>query len=123
MATVTMTTGYGQPGFRKIGGPSAAITMPSGAAANSDVIDKRGYGLIGLILPSLTSTTLKVQVCDTATGTFVDLYTRGGTAVSWATETGSKCYDVPELGSVNFFRLQSSVDQTTTKTIVVQAHV
>lgn len=123
MATITLTPQPGSPALRMPTVASGTITMATGASAVTDVIDKRGFGLVVIILPSLTSTTLSVEVSDTASGTFVPLYTRGGTQVSWASETGSKAYDVPELGSVLFFRLKTSVDQSTTKTIIVQGHV
>jgi hypothetical protein len=67
---------------------------------------------VEIVLPTLDSGTIKVQVCDTATGTFVDL----GANITTATTTGGYA-DTWVIGGYQFIKIVSSANQTAERTI------
>lgn len=122
MATVVLASSFEGARQRKFG--KSEVTLGTGAGTASDIIDKRGYGSIGVRLPTLTSTTLTIEVCeDETTANFVDLYNSSNTQISFASETGGKYIDIPELASANYFRFKSSANQASSRTLVVIGHV
>lgn len=48
----------------------------------SDVVDLGGAAVYGIVLPTLTGTTLSIQGCDTAGGTYVTLKSIAGAAAT-----------------------------------------
>lgn len=56
----------------------------------SNAVDLRGYGLIGLILPTITSANLTFRVSETEGGTYRTLNDATGAAVTITASTGNR---------------------------------
>ena len=123
MATVTLIPDIQNQKYRGHVAASKTQTLPTGANGETDDIDIRGLASIGIILPTLTSTTLSVRVSDADGGTYQPLFTDSNVAVEFTTEVGVKAIDLPQLAPFNFFILRSSADQASIRTITIVGHV
>ena len=84
--------------------------------ATSDAVDLgRDYEYLQVILPALTSGTVKVTVCDTSGGTYQDL----GSSITTATTTGPYS-TVFKLGGWQFIKIVTSVNQGAARSIKVR---
>jgi len=90
-------------------------TIASGGTSTGVIDLAKDYEFIQVILPTLTSGTLKVQVSDTVGGTYQDL------GVSHTTDATTGGYsDVWEIGGYQFLKVVSSASQGAARTIKVR---
>ena len=108
---------------------SVTATIASGAAL-SDAIDVRAYGAGIVIMPAAwTAADLGIQVCATATGTFVPLLDTSngyGTDVSVDAVAAGKAYPLPDyIFAASYIKLWShngsgvAVNQDAARTFTV----
>jgi len=90
-------------------------TIATGGTSTGVIDLGKDYEYVQIILPTLTSCTLKVQVSDTVGGTYQDL------GVSNITNTTTGGYgDVWKIGGYQFLKVVSSVAQAAARTIKVR---
>lgn len=97
------------------------ITIANGQA-NSGVINLQGSKILGIILPTLDSGTVKVQVSHDAAGTFVDVKDTTGASLAFPVGTGAFAMDADYLArfmGYPFAKIVTSVNQTALRTIQV----
>lgn len=72
--------------------------------AISDAVDLRGYGMIGLIIPDLTSADLTFQVSETEAGVYRTVYNADGTIFTLTTLTGNRAISADDLAPLCAYR-------------------
>lgn len=96
----------------------AVITI----AADNDLsaeVDLAGYGLIGLIMPTLDNCNVTFQVSDVSGGTFVDLKSAAGNAVTVTAGVGGfavSADDLAPLCAYRYVKIETSAVQTADRT-------
>ena len=92
-----------------------AATISSGVATSSEVDLGRDFVFLEIIIPTVTSCTLKIQVAEKTGGTFQDL----GSGVTTSTTTGQYSSTF-RLGGYQFIKVVSSVNQGADRLIRVR---
>lgn len=90
-------------------------TIANGATASGEVDLGDNYDFLDVILPTLTSGTLKVQVSDKSGGTFQDL----GKSLVVAATTGAYS-TVFRLGGWHYVKIVSGAAQAADRSILVR---
>jgi len=84
--------------------------------SNSDAVDLRGYGLLGLIVPALDQgSNLQFAVADTEDGTYRAVYGAGGVAVTITLAGGVAAISTAALAPLAAYRwvkIHATVKQT-----------
>lgn len=71
---------------------------------DSDAIDLRGYGIIGLILPTLTACNLTFETSETEAGTYVPIHDDTGAAELITAGTGDRAVAADDLAFLDAYR-------------------
>jgi len=90
---------------------TATITVATNATHSAEVDLGNDWDFLDIIIPSLTSCTLKLQAAQTTGGTFQDL----GSGVTTPTTIGSYS-DVWTLGGYRYVKVVSSASQGANET-------
>jgi hypothetical protein len=107
--------------------PAIQATIANGAAV-TDVIDIGTSGVLaGLKIPAMTtSTVITVQVAESPTGTFVNLFNAAGTGITAACSTSAARgvnFNPDDVCGWRYFKFQAGTGagdaQTGAKTIIV----
>ena len=75
-----------------------------GQATESNAVDLAGYGLIGLILPTLTACNITFKVSETEGGTYRTVYDDLGAAFTIAAATGDRAISTDDLAPLAAYR-------------------
>jgi len=78
--------------------------IPEDPGTTSNAVDLRGYGLIGLILPTLTNCNLTFEVSETEGGTYRALNDNLGAAVTITAATGNRAIAADDLNPLSAYR-------------------
>jgi len=84
------------------------------AAERSAPVDLRGYGMIGLIVPTITPANLTFTVSETQAGAYVTVYNEDGQAWTLTTAAGNRAIsadDMAPLCAYRWVRVVTSVAQ------------
>lgn len=92
-------------------------TIASAGTASAEVDLGNNFEYLNVILPTLTSGTVKVQVSDVSGGTFQDL----GSSVTTSTTTGAYSTTF-KLGGYQFVKIVSSAAQGAERSIKVRGY-
>jgi len=90
-------------------------TIANGGTSTDEINLGKDFEYLQVILPTLTSGTVKLQVSDEAGGTFKDL----GDGVTTATTTGGYATTF-KLGGYQFIKVVSSANQGAARTIKIR---
>ena len=90
-------------------------TIANGAATSDEVDLGRDFEFLDIILPTLTSCTIKIQVAKVGSGTYQDL----GSSITTGTTTGAYSTTF-KLGGWQNIKVVSSVNQGAAKSIEVR---
>lgn len=71
---------------------------------DSDAVDLRGYGMVGLIIPTITTANLTFQMSETRTGTYRTLYNQDGTVFTITAATGNRAISADDLAPLCAYR-------------------
>ena len=71
---------------------------------DSDAVDLRGYGMIGLIVPTITSANLTFEVSETEGGTYRAVTNADGTVFTLTTTTGDMAISADDLAPLCAYR-------------------
>jgi len=89
---------------------------------NSNAVDLRGYGLLGLIVPALDQASdIQFAVADSEAGTYRTLCTAGGVAVTIALAGGAAAISTVALAPLAAYRwvkIHTTVEQTADRTFL-----
>ena len=90
-----------------------AATIVAGTKSSAEIDLGREYDFLGIIIPTLVSSTIKIQASETQGGTFYDL----GDGIT--TDAGTHNYaDVFYLGGYQFIKVVASETQTATDRLI-----
>lgn len=84
------------------------FTVTSGQQTSNEAIDLGKGAVVGFLLPAVvTSTAMTILACDTATGTFLDVYSRDGTQYS-ITVAANRAVMIPpaDLAGIRFIKIK-----------------
>lgn len=84
------------------------FAVANGAQISTNAIDLQKGAVVGFIMPHvMTSTAMTLQACDTATDTFLDVYTRDGTQYS-VTVAIDHYINIPpaDLAGIRFLKIK-----------------
>lgn len=106
---------------------NATFLVANGQTTSSG-IEMGDWGIMGLIVPTITSGTLKIQVSQDNSN-FFDLYDSSGTqALSWSASTGARAFasnDLEAMRGYKYFRVvlgaSQGADRTFTYTFKLEA--
>jgi len=73
-------------------------------STTSEAVDLRGYGLIGLIVPTIDAANVTFLVSETETGTYRSLRDGTGAVVTLTTGTGAIAIDTTALATLSAYR-------------------
>ena len=90
-------------------------TIANGAATTGEIDLDRSFEFLNVILPALTSGTVKITVSDTPGGTFQDL----GSSVTTDSTTGGYSTTF-RLGGYQFIKVVTSANQGAERSIKVR---
>ena len=90
-------------------------TIASGGTSTNEINLGRDFEYLQIVLPALTSGTIKIQVSDVTGGTFQDL----GSGITTGTTTGGYS-TVFKLGGYHFIKVVSSAAQAAARSIKVR---
>lgn len=71
---------------------------------DSDAVDLRGYGIIGLILPTLTGCNLTFETSEIEAGTYVPIHDNTGAAETITAGTGDRGVAADDLSFLDAYR-------------------
>lgn len=92
-----------------------AATIANGGTSSSEVNLGRAYDMLIIVIPTITSATIKIQGSETTGGTFYDIYTTDPadgheSQVITVAGTGSLVWVAP-IGGFQYIKVVSSVAQ------------
>jgi hypothetical protein len=96
------------------------VVIANGATASA-AVSGRNFAAFGLILPgTFSGSALTFSVSDAFAGTYQTLYDKTGTAVTIATVTQGRSYDLPpEVASFPYFKIVSGSAEGGARTLLV----
>ena len=94
---------YELPGLRRATHRIEDCTIAA-QGTDSDAVDLRGYGMIGLIVPTITSANLTFEVSETEGGTYRALYNADGSVFTLTTLTGNRAISADDLAPLCAYR-------------------
>jgi len=89
-------------GFRRATHRDTVTILAQGTT--TEAVDLRGYGLLGLILPTLTAGNLTFEASDIEAGTYVAVCDELGAAVTIVAGTGDMAIDATALAPLAGYR-------------------
>lgn len=88
--------------------PAQILNVANGNQVSTNAIDLQKGAVVAFLMPAVvTSTAMTIQACDTAAGTFLDVYTRDGTQYS-ITVAASHYIVIPpaDLAGIRFLKIK-----------------